>query len=157
MAYNLRLDAMTGEALRTWIAQMWVGYRESIIAAGDTPEAADANIERNRAALFDGDDLAPGNDVFAVLDGDARVGVVWIGHRAGAGGGDDFYIYDIEIDEARRGQGYGRATMELAARWVREHGGTRLTLNVFGNNTVARTLYTSLGYRELAVTMIKEF
>ena len=53
----------------------------------------------------------------------------------------------VEIDEAHRGQGLGREAMEAAEAWTLEHGGTRISLNVFGPNIVARSLYDSLGFQ----------
>jgi ribosomal protein S18 acetylase RimI-like enzyme len=36
--------------------------------------------------------------------------------------------------------------MEAVETYVRKHGGNSVGLNVFGFNTVARSLYESLGY-----------
>ena len=46
--------------------------------------------------------------------------------------------------------------MEAAEAFVRDRGATRLSLNVFGYNTVARRLYESLDYQVLAVGMYKD-
>ena len=43
--------------------------------------------------------------------------------------------------------------MTYAEQWAREQGATEIGLNVFGGNTVARRLYSSLGYDERSVTM----
>jgi ribosomal protein S18 acetylase RimI-like enzyme len=45
--------------------------------------------------------------------------------------------------------------MALLEDDVRSHGLGRIHLNVFGGNERARSLYRSLGYAELAVTMGK--
>ena len=66
------------------------------------------------------------------------------------------FIYDVEIDEAHRGKGYGRAAMELAEEQARALGIGRIELNVFGGNEVARKLYLSLGYVETSVQMGKD-
>jgi ribosomal protein S18 acetylase RimI-like enzyme len=65
------------------------------------------------------------------------------------------WIYDIRIDEAYRGRGYGRAAMLLVEAEARERGYGRIGLNVFGGNDVARNLYRSLGYEENAIVMSK--
>jgi GNAT superfamily N-acetyltransferase len=46
--------------------------------------------------------------------------------------------------------------MEAAEQWTREHGGTRVALNVFGPNLTARSLYDALGYEVLATSMFKD-
>jgi ribosomal protein S18 acetylase RimI-like enzyme len=45
--------------------------------------------------------------------------------------------------------------LKLAEEFARNRGATKLELNVFGNNTVARGLYESLGYRISTVHMSK--
>lgn len=146
---------MPAGRLQEWLAAMWTSYREEIVAAGATPEEADANVARNRAALTSGDGLAEGQHVFQVLVEGTEVGVVWIGVRPGDPEGS-YFVYNVEVGPAHRGRGYGRAAMSLAEEWVRAAGGTRIGLNVFGNNAVARSLYLSLGYQELAVSMVKD-
>lgn len=150
---SAQLRPMTPDRLREWLPGMWAEYRASIIAAGDSPQAADANVARNKEFLTSGDALVEGQNVFQVLLDDDEVGVLWIGRRSGDAKGE-YYIYDVVIREGRRGEGLGRAAMNLAADWVRAQGGTRIALNVWGNNTVARSLYRSLGYSELAVSMM---
>ena len=66
-------------------------------------------------------------------------------------------VYEsVQIDEAFRGEGLGRETMLAAETWARAHGGTRIGLNVFGPNTVARHLYESLGYGIMGISMYKD-
>jgi ribosomal protein S18 acetylase RimI-like enzyme len=57
------------------------------------------------------------------------------------------------VDEDERRRGYGRAIMHATAGWAREHGTASIGLHVFGHNTAARELYTSLGFRETNVSM----
>jgi GNAT superfamily N-acetyltransferase len=65
------------------------------------------------------------------------------------------WLYDIELEQHARGRGLGRRTLELVEADALRRGFARLELNVFGGNEVARSLYRSSGYRELAVTMGK--
>jgi ribosomal protein S18 acetylase RimI-like enzyme len=65
------------------------------------------------------------------------------------------FIYDIHVDDAYRGRGYGKAAMLLAEEEARRRGIEHIALNVFGRNTVARRLYLSLGYAENAIAMSK--
>jgi ribosomal protein S18 acetylase RimI-like enzyme len=66
------------------------------------------------------------------------------------------FIYDISVDEAFKGRGYGRAAMQSAEDEGRRNGLHALALNAFGNNAIARALYSKLGYRETSVQMRKE-
>ena len=65
------------------------------------------------------------------------------------------WVYNIEVDPAFRGRGYGRAAMILAEEEARSRGMTSLGLNVHGQNTVARSMYDSLGYGVTALQMKK--
>ena len=78
--------------------------------------------------------------------------MLWINIRPKVGKTEAF-IYDIVIDEDRRGRGYGRATMLACVARARELGAQSIGLHVFGDNAVARGLYTSLGFVETNVQM----
>jgi ribosomal protein S18 acetylase RimI-like enzyme len=79
---------------------------------------------------------------------------VWLG--AGQDGRPDvWFLWSIEIDVAARGHGLGRQEVRLAEDFARDGGATKLELNVFGNNSVARALYESLNYRILTIHMSK--
>jgi len=65
-------------------------------------------------------------------------------------------IYDVAIEELRRGTGYGRCAMEAAEQLVHDGGGRRLALSVFGPNKVARQLYESMGCEVAALSMFNE-
>ncbi|MFG1865241.1 GNAT family N-acetyltransferase [Microbispora bryophytorum] len=77
---------------------------------------------------------------------------LWFALR-GEPGRREAYIYEITVAERFRGQGYGRATMRACVETARELGATSVGLHVLGSNGVARSLYTSLGFAEVGVTM----
>jgi GNAT superfamily N-acetyltransferase len=68
---------------------------------------------------------------------------------------DALFVWAIDIREAFRGKGLGRATMIAAERLARDVGANAITLNVFGRNAVARALYKSLGYEFGSIQMFK--
>jgi GNAT superfamily N-acetyltransferase len=138
---SIELRAKSSDDLHTWLSGMWDSYRKDLIDAGNSPEDAESNIERNRSQLFVGEDLAEGQFIFDVWRGEEKVGTLWLGVRSGS----DWWIYDIVIDEEFRGTGLGRPTLRAAEEYVRSHGGSRLGLNVFGPNAVARHLYDAAG------------
>jgi ribosomal protein S18 acetylase RimI-like enzyme len=141
--------------LATWLSTMWIEYHADLLAAGMSIDEADRNVERNRATLLDGERPSLGQHIFDVVsDGDV-VGILWLGHQPSRAP-NEWFIYNIAIDEGRRGTGLGRATMVAAEEYVRSKSGTRLGLNVFGANTVARRLYESLDYQTMSVSMYKD-
>jgi ribosomal protein S18 acetylase RimI-like enzyme len=80
------------------------------------------------------------------------VGNLWLARKAET---DTLFIYDIEVVEARRGEGFGRRLMELVEAEGRAMGLSRVELNVHADNDVARSLYESVGYREMRRQMVK--
>jgi GNAT superfamily N-acetyltransferase len=141
--------------LARWVPAIYAGYVDERIGAGEGREAAWTAAAAQREQLFPGGSPAEGQHVMnLVLDG-AEVGVLWIGRPLGGQEGVWFVFY-VEIDDNHRGQGLGRDAMIAAERWATEHGGSRIELNVFGPNTVARSLYESLGYQVLATGMYKD-
>ena len=154
MAVSLR--PMTEDEFASWLPAARDRYAEDIARSGS---GSDEQAAR-RKAIADTERLFPGNQpsadqfVFVVeADGDA-VGEFWFAESS-MGIGRCLWIYDIRIDEAHRGHGYGRAAMLFAEAEARRRGYARIGLNVFGGNDVARSLYQSLGYEENAITMSK--
>ncbi len=138
-----------------WLEQLWTSYYADMIGAGIAEEAAKANIESNREQLFVNDRPGPGQHVFDLVDEDVDVGTLWLA-EPGIADPVAWYVYDIVIDESHRARGCGRRAMEAAEQFVREAGGRRLALNVFGSNTVARNLYESLDFQVVAQRMAKD-
>jgi ribosomal protein S18 acetylase RimI-like enzyme len=133
------------------------GYaRDMAENGGVDPGAAKAKAERDFARLLPDGPASPGQFVFVIEDErGAAKGALWgaeeerLGRRCA-------FLYDIRVDEASRGQGIGRLAMQLLEREVRARGLNSLELNVFGGNTIARSLYRSLGYTETFVGMRKD-
>ena len=131
-------------------------YAEGIeTQGGQTAEFARQKSEADHAAILPQGLETPGHWIHGVEAGDERVGLLWLAERD-SGGRRVLFIYDVEIDEAHRGMGYGRAAMELAEQEAKSLGIGRIELNVFGGNDVARRLYRSLDYVETSVQMAKD-
>jgi ribosomal protein S18 acetylase RimI-like enzyme len=122
---------------------------------GQTADFARQKSAEDHAAILPNGLDTPGHAIFVVEAGGERVGVLWLAERE-MGGRRVCYIYNVEVDPAHRGRGYGRAAMLLAEDEARRRGLSRIELNVFGGNDVARSLYRSLGYLENSVQMSKD-
>ena len=135
-----------------WDAGHRAGYARGLIAhVGMSREDAEAKVERDVAAVLPDGLATPGARIWAVEDDGRTVGTVFVGIRdAGA------WVYDITIDEAERGRGYGRAAMTALEDEVRALGHATIGLNVWGGNEAARGLYRSLGWAEESVHMRKQ-
>jgi GNAT superfamily N-acetyltransferase len=151
----IELVEKTPEDLATWLGPMFAHYVEERIRAGEDRETAATQSDKQSAQLFPDGAPAEGQHVMTVLDDGEPVGSLWMGRPLG-GMKDTWFVFFVEVDEARRGKGLGRATMLAAERWTLDHGGTRIALNVFGTNAVARSLYESLGFDTMAISMYKD-
>ena len=89
-----------------------------------------------------------------LLDSDGDdVGVLWVATDRRPG---HAFIYDIEMNsEARRGEGFGTATLLALDDWCRANGVSSIGLHVFGHNGGAWRLYKRMGYVETSVQMEK--
>lgn len=150
---ELQLREKSADARNSWLDQMWREYHHDLLGAGMSPEEAARNVERNREQLFVDGEPVEGQFIFDVLDGDQVVGSLWLGTRPDS---QEWYIYEIVVDEPFRGSGRGRSTMRAAEAYVKAQRGSRLGLNVFGPNVVARHLYESMDYQVMAVSMFKD-
>lgn len=144
---------MTAAEWPAWTAQLDLGYVEQMVEMGGmSPDAAQAKADADRRVLLTDGQRAAGHLFLVAESGGRRVATLWLGLRDDGGDdgdGDLVWVYDIEVDADVRGQGYGRAVMELAESEARALGHDRLGLHVFARNVVAIALYTSMGYRTI--------
>jgi ribosomal protein S18 acetylase RimI-like enzyme len=154
---SLTLRPMRADEFGAWLPRMRDDYADSLTRHGGIPaDAARTKASADVENVFPGERPSPAQSVYVVESDGDRVGVLWVAER------DDqpdlrgaLWIFDIHIDEAHRGRGYGREAMLHAEAEARRRGLDRIALNVFGGNEVARSLYRSLGYVENAVVMSK--
>ncbi len=146
---------LTTAEVEAWLPVSLAAYVEERVGAGEPREVAERVAREQRARSFPDGAPAAGHHLFHVVTVGERVGMVWLGPSFN-GDGDERYLFNIEIDEAHRGRGLGRAAMRAAERWTVAQGARRLSLNVFGPNDVARSLYNGLGYVVAATNMYRD-
>jgi len=153
---NAHLRPLRDDEFDAWAAASKAGYAASIEHDGGFPhEVAQRKAETDAAQLLPDGRVPDGHAVYMIEDEGEVVGHLWVAEREA----DDqrvLYVYDVSVDEDARGRGLGRLAMEFAEGEARRRGIRRVTLNVFGGNEVARGLYRSLGYAEVAVWMAKD-
>lgn len=156
MTETLRHRPLLADEYPAWHDLEIEEYARDIAENGDTPpDAARRKAEADMAEILPEGLATPKHWLF-VLEVDGVVaGRLWLAERE-IDGRRAIWIFDIHVDEAYRGRGFGRAAMLLAEREALTRGIRRIELNVFGGNTVARGLYQSLGYVERSVRMAKD-
>ena len=152
---TVRLRPLTTAEYPAFLAASKAGYAEGIeVHGGQTHQAAQQKAEADFPAVLPMGLQTPGHHIFVVEADGVAVGRLWLAEREMAGR-RVMYVYDVSIDPAQQGHGYGRAAMQLAEEEASARGIRRIELNVFGGNDVARGLYRSLGYVETSAQMAK--
>jgi ribosomal protein S18 acetylase RimI-like enzyme len=152
-----RLDPMTETEYLAFLDRAVAGYAQEKVAVGTwTAEEALGKSRAEFDTLLPAGLATPDSHLFVVRDPESesgeRVGELWFALRGEAPRVEAF-IYGVEVGEEYRGRGYGRATMLACSEAARALGASTVGLHVFGNNIVARSLYTSLGFAETGVLM----
>jgi len=153
---TVRLRAMTAEEFTGWFTATGEDYVAQRIRSGQPAGKARAMADEQLATFFPGGRPAEGHRVWvAELDG-VTVGWAWVGpHPNRPVDPTVAWLFSIEVDRARRGQGLGRSTLAALEAELVADGVTELGLNVFAGNDSAKRLYATSGYDERAVTMSK--
>lgn len=152
----IRLVEKSPDDLARWLPANWELYRQDLIAAGVSVGEAQSNVEHHRSKLFVDGRPAPGQHILDVWNDEDKIGSLWLSQQE-EGRSSEWFVYDIVVDDVFRGRGFGRLGMAAAEEFVRDRGGTKLGLSVFGFNTVARYLYESMDYKIVSVSMVKEW
>lgn len=153
---ELRLRPMTQEEYDVWRERSEREYAGEIAVSRDLdPEAAAAASAGEFAQLLPDGLASPDMHLFTAVVDDEPAGIGWFELRQRASG-VSAWIFDIRLDEDRRGQGLGRRLLDALHDAARDLGATTMTLNVFGDNTAAIRLYESSGYAVTAQQMRKD-
>jgi ribosomal protein S18 acetylase RimI-like enzyme len=133
-------------------------FADELVATGGwSREEALERALQGSAELLPQGTATPGMLLFTALRDDGTpVGRLWLGLTHPRGVPDCAFVYDIEVAEAHRGGGLGRALLAAGEDVVRAHGVAAVELNVFGDNARAIGLYTSSGYRVVSQQMRKD-
>ncbi|MGW7053722.1 N-acetyltransferase family protein [Streptomyces sp. NPDC054887] len=146
---------MTEGEFDTWLAHTKVGYVRTLTSRGWSEEAARAKSEADHAAALAEGAATPDAYLGALERGGAVVGTLWLALRHPHPGQAGAYVFDVEVADAHRGQGLGRALLLLAERQALAAGLDRMGLNVYADNTPALRLYESLGYEPVTYHLHK--
>jgi ribosomal protein S18 acetylase RimI-like enzyme len=147
---------MRDDELADHIARSRASYAADIERNGGmTAREAEEKAARDFESLFPDGRPIEGQYLLVVEEARSGAALGALHYAERPLGSKRAWLYEIWIDEASRGRGFGRQAMLLLEEEVRRRGFTRIELNVFGGNERARRLYRSLGYREIAVEMGK--
>jgi RimJ/RimL family protein N-acetyltransferase len=151
---DVDLVPLTDAEYEGWLERATREYAAEHVRTGNWTEAE--SLDRaavEMARLLPQGARTPGQYLWSIRPTDGEpVGLLWVGTERRPG---HAFIYDIEMVEHRRGEGFGTAALLALEEWARERGITTIGLHVFGHNTGAWRLYQRLGYVETNVNMEK--
>jgi len=143
---DLSLRPMTQDEYVAWRERSEREYAVEIAASRDLDPASATAASAGEFAQLLPDGLAsPDMHLFTAEADGQPVGIGWFELRQRASG-TSAWIFDIRLDEDRRGRGLGRALLDALHDAARDLGATSMTLNVFGDNPTAIRLYETSGY-----------
>jgi ribosomal protein S18 acetylase RimI-like enzyme len=146
----MRLRPLREDELPAVLERQRTEYRTQLVEwAGLSEELADRKAAEDTASRPEGLELKA-----LEADDGRRLGTMFFAERRYYGE-PRIYLYDLWVEPAERGCGYGRAAMEALEAEARSRGLPVVEFNVWGGNAVARSLYRSLGYEERSVFMGK--
>ena len=154
---DLTVRPMTEAEYAAWRMTVAPAFASEQVAAGRWPAdgAAERALREHDEVLWDGV-ATPGMVLLTGVRGDGTaVGWLWVGLHHPRGLRDCAFLYDIEVAEQFRGQGYGRDLLAAGEAAARAHGAHSMELNVFGGNARAIHLYEQTGYRVVSQQMMK--
>ncbi len=147
---------MSPERFISWNKRLIVEFATEKVDSGNWPAegALERSARENARDLPQGLDT-PGHDIFVGLVDGVEVGVLWL-FTDPALKTPETMIYDIEVDETRRGEGLGRELLSAAEEWCADHSIGLLKLHVFAHNSTAVSLYESAGFEATNINMAKQ-
>lgn len=154
----IKLKPMTQALFEPYLEALNESFAADHVAAGNwrADEAVRKATEQTSKLLPDGLKTS-GHSLFVIESSEsgARVGSLWVAIQE-RGGKESLWIYDVQIDDPFRQQGYGSAAFIALEEMAKQMGMMEISLHVFGGNVAARGMYTKLGYNEVDVVMSKE-
>jgi ribosomal protein S18 acetylase RimI-like enzyme len=138
---------MTEGEFPAWRESGQPRLRQSMTDRGLSAEEAARRAVQSLDALLPAGASTPGAALRVLAHDGTDVGRVWVELERSPREDSGAYVYEVEVDEARRGRGHGRTLMLVAEREALAAGARTLGLHVLIANTPAMRLYSSLGYR----------
>ncbi len=155
MTVNLR--AMTPEEFVPYEDADAHTYAENMVRAGFWSSEGAFQKAKNIHANLLPEGVHTKNHLFFVIEDTQTIeamGVIWlyIDRETQPPSG---FIYDLLLHAQYRGRGLGKQAMLALEKKAKELGLVSLALNVYEDNVVAKSLYTSLGYEVRSLNMSK--
>ena len=89
--------------------------------------------------------------LYSIIDNSSnKIGILWVQVKDRKA-----FIFDFVIDEAFRGQGYGKKSLTALEEKLKSMKVESVGLHVFGDNLIAQELYKKMGFQITDIQMKK--
>lgn len=154
---SIELIKMNTKSYKIYRSYAVAEYAKDKMASENFTEAEAMEIsEESFTSLLPEGVLTAGHYLFDIISNQTKeeVGTLWFAEIKEKSK-KYAYVYDLEIKEDHRGKGYGKMMMKLLEDEVKKIGLDSITLNVFGDNKTAISLYDKLDYKVTKQIMTK--
>ena len=153
---KIDLQPMSESEFQTFRAHSVSEYAKEMLRSRAVSEAdADQQSKATFQRLLPHGKETADQLIMTVWSENRVVGHLWIAMKSDHGRREAFG-YDMELIASARGKGLGRELMNVAHALLHNSGVSRVGLNVFGHNEIARNLYQSLGYKPVEERRYKD-
>lgn len=149
---------MRREIYESYLESSILSYAKDNVLSGRWREENALEQSRNEFHKLLPQDLdTPDQYLFEIIGNDnlSTVGFIWFAVILDKGVRLAF-VYDLEIKETYRRQGYAKQAFKAIEVLVSDLGLASIGLHVFGQNLAAQALYRQLGYGVTGINMLKK-
>lgn len=142
----LLLSKMTENQFEDYLEFAIPDYAKDKIESGTWKEEEALDLAKESYQKYLPQGVATPNEIlYAINLENTHIGFMWLHYDSKKP--EYAFIYDFIIMDDYQGKGYGQEAMNLMLDTVKELGGSRLSLHVFGHNKRALHVYEKVGFQ----------
>jgi ribosomal protein S18 acetylase RimI-like enzyme len=149
-----KLEPIQQEDFERFLEREIVNYAADHVRNGNwSPEEALDRSRKSFESLLPDGIHSKNQYIWSILDEENnKVGVLWVQVKD-----QKAFIYNFVIDEALRGQGFGKQALAAMDAKLKSMDVQSVALHVFGDNVSAQGLYKKMGFEITGIHMRKIF
>ena len=149
----IKLEPIQQEDFERFLEREIRVYAEDHVRNGNWPAEGANERSRNEFEHYLPDGIRSKDQyLYSIVDGhENKIGILWVQVKD-----QKAFIFDLVIDEAIRGKGYGKQALLAMDETLKSMDVESVGLHVFGDNIAAQELYKKAGYQVTGIHMNKK-